>query len=174
MSGGSRRSPFDAVVDLTQYVADEADAESLLDRLFRRVRFDESGCWLWQGAISSGYGQIGVGRLHHGNKRTVLVHRMAWTALVGPIPPDLVLDHLCRTRHCCNPDHLELVTLAENKARGESLLAKNARKTHCKWGHEFTPENTVLVRRPGKPDGRHCRACRWLRRRGLHARQVAA
>jgi len=36
----------------------------------------------------------------------------------GPIPDGLTLDHLCRVRHCVNPDHLEPVTQTENRRRG--------------------------------------------------------
>lgn len=47
------------------------------------------------------------------------------------------------------------------------------RPTHCKWGHEYTPENTYEWR-----GSRHCRACaraRSARRRGSKvAREVAA
>lgn len=33
------------------------------------------------------------------------------------IPNDMEIDHLCRNPGCCNPDHLELVTHAENNRR---------------------------------------------------------
>ena len=36
----------------------------------------------------------------------------------GPVPAGMVLDHLCGVRWCCNPDHLEPVTPAENVRRG--------------------------------------------------------
>jgi hypothetical protein len=39
-------------------------------------------------------------------------------AMVGPIPADLEIDHLCRTRHCANPRHMEAVTHLENMRRG--------------------------------------------------------
>jgi hypothetical protein len=47
--------------------------------------------------------------------------------------------------------------------RGDTFAARNAAKTHCKHGHEFTPENTV-ARRDGR---RRCRACdnTWPRAR---------
>jgi len=41
------------------------------------------------------------------------------------------------------------------KTAQEAAWAKSRAKTHCKPGHEFTPENTAI-----RPDGRRtCRAC---------------
>jgi hypothetical protein len=55
--------------------------------------------------------------------------------LVGPIPEGLQLDHLCRNKVCCNPDHLEAVTPKENVHRGLS------KKDFCKYGHPLSVEN---------------------------------
>jgi hypothetical protein len=77
------------------------------DKLLARVRYDH-GCWLWTGATNLGYGTAG-GRF---------VHRRVYEALVGPIPAGRVLDHLCRTRACCNPLHLEVTTVGDNFDRG--------------------------------------------------------
>jgi len=38
--------------------------------------------------------------------------------------------------------------------RGEGLPAKNARKTHCKRGHELSPENTY-----NRKNRRACKVC---------------
>jgi len=115
-----------------------------------------SGCWLWTGDVNAyGYGQMYAGKVEKRSRR-LLAHRCAWELLRGPIPHGLELDHLCRNHACVNPDHLEPVTHAENMAR-----SARARQTHCKHGHELTPEN-VLVRRRG-PGGtwktRRCRQC---------------
>lgn len=84
-------------------------------------------------------------------------HRVAFELIRGCIPNGLVLDHLCRNRGCVNPDHLEPVTFRENIMRGVGYTAQQARKTHCRHGHEFTVENTYVWR-----GGRICRTCRRI------------
>jgi len=81
---------------------------------------DASGpCWEWTGAtFREGYGMFQV------DGAPVLTHRYVWELLVGPIPEGLEIDHLCRVRHCVNPDHLEPVTSAENSRR--RVLARTA------------------------------------------------
>jgi hypothetical protein len=83
---------------------------------------DASGCWLWQGNIhpDKGYGIMRRGGL------TRRAHRFFYETLVGPVPDGLELDHLCRVRHCVNPDHLEPVTHAENLRRGREARARLA------------------------------------------------
>lgn len=48
------------------------------------------------------------------------VHRYIWELVRGDVPDTLVLDHLCQTKICCNPDHLEPVTAAENTRRAHN------------------------------------------------------
>jgi hypothetical protein len=117
------------------------------DEVFAQ-RVDVGLCWEWTGASNNGYGKAFF------EGRIWLAHRLVWTMLVGPILDDLVLDHLCRNTICVNPDHLEVVTLAENKRRGYSKAAINARKTHCKKGHPFDERS---IRADGT--GRRCRIC---------------
>jgi hypothetical protein len=118
------------------------------------------GCLIYTGPFNNrGYGTIST--TVNGASASASAHRVVYEALVGPIPTGLQLDHLCRTRACVNPAHLEPVTRRENILRGESPSAVHARKTHCIRGHEFTPENTHT-----RSDGsRSCRKCGARRKR---------
>lgn len=132
-----------------------------LRRIIRRIVVDpETDCWIFTGSGPSGYGQIEVQPDENGQRRTVLTHVLVWVARRGPIPTGLELDHLCRRRKCCNPDHLELVTSSENTMRGESHVADRARQNYCRRGHPFD-----YVDGRGR---RICRTCRNIRKRGEH------
>lgn len=73
----------------------------------------ETPCWIWQRATDRrGYGVGCLGRT------PVRAHILYFESKHGPVPDGLQLDHRCRIRRCCNPDHLEAVTSAENTRRG--------------------------------------------------------
>lgn len=88
------------------------------------------------------------------------VHRLVYEAVIGEIPQDLQIDHLCRNRFCANPEHLQPVTPRENLARADVWSVRRD-KTHCKYGHEFTEANTYKWR-----NSRHCRTCAKKRVKG--------
>lgn len=111
---------------------------------------DHGECWIYTGANAGGYGRFYFG------DRVVPAHRYAYELLVGPIPEGLQLDHLCRDRACCNPDHLEPVTQRENLRRGIGPAGLNARKTKCPKGHPYDEANTYTH----SAGWRQCRACR--------------
>lgn len=124
-------------------------------------------CWPWTGYCqANGYGA----RSNHTPGETRLAHRIAYELLVGPIPKDMVLDHVCHTRdpqcadndqcphrRCVNPAHLEPVTRRENIARGRGGDS---------WG--YVPAPVPVKPKPVKP--KRCTECggdRPVYKRGL-------
>lgn len=130
-----------------------------------KIELGPGGCWLWTAHIDqNGYGTFSI------KKTPRKAHRVDYEAFVGPVSDGLQLDHLCRVRHCVNPEHLEPVTAAENNARSLSISARNMAKTHCSNGHPFDSENTYVM-----PDGgRGCRRCRKDADRAYRERRRAA
>lgn len=89
-----------------------------------------------------------------------LVHRLVAFAFLGAPTQGQEVRHLDG-----NPDNNAASNLAWG-TRSENMMdavrhgthSSNREKTHCKQGHEFTPENTMA--RAGIPNGRMCRTCK--------------
>lgn len=152
-------------------VLSDDDWRLAAERVMRRVVLTEAtGCLMWQGPPNtSGYGNVAF------RGRTLICHRVTFSAVNGQIPEGLTLDHLCHTqsdcdgsakcphRLCVNPLHLEVVTTEENSRRQWS-----ARKPACIAGHPFDERNTYYY-----ANGRRaCRACNRRRVRELKERQM--
>lgn len=106
------------------------------------------GCWEWRGAKDTlGYGQVRWGH------KLWRAHRLHWVAVNGPLPKELVIDHLCRNIACIRLSHLEPVTQRENVRRG---LSAQPRRTHCPRGHSYSGYNLKIISGTGQ---RQCRAC---------------
>ena len=110
---------------------------ALPERFTSKFTIDaETGCWVWTASkTAKGYGRFYL------DGRKQLAHRVAYAAFNGDIPDGRYLDHLCRNRACCNPEHLEVVTNRENHHRG--MEARNGSRDVCPQGHALTAGNLV-------------------------------
>lgn len=109
-----------------------------------RVIRQHDGCWTWKGGLNEfGYGTFG-GRL---------AHRVALSIAERPVPATSEVDHLCRTRACVNPAHLEAVSRQENIAR--VARSEKCRRGHFNWSY---PKG-----------GRKCMDCKRARDAKRHA-----
>lgn len=140
--------------------------ELIYQRIMSRVVVDDSGCWVFTGArVATGYGKVQY------NNKGYLAHRFMLQRSLGKPLGDLHACHKCDNPPCCNPDHL---FAGDDKANFQDCAAKNRhankRKTHCKEGHEYTPENTRMVRSQLRGEWkRQCKRCymiRWRMRAG--------
>ncbi|UUG70009.1 HNH endonuclease [Arthrobacter phage Zucker] len=120
-------------------------------------------------ALNPGPNGYTVVALYRGGVRTAdTVHRLVLLAFRGPCPDDHEVCHRSGRRDDNRLANLYYGTHSQNSldklAHGTD---HNAVKTHCKQGHEFSPDNTYL-RREG---GRTCRKCRAKWQRDSERRQ---
>jgi len=97
-----------------------------LNKPYLEIRAD--GCWVWLRSKNLvGYGQCVL------DGKKIIAHRFFFGFIKEPLIPGLTLDHLCYTRACCNPDHLEQVTHIENKRRAREHW--NLKHPDKPWGY---------------------------------------
>ncbi len=123
----------------------------LPQRFWDKVTFSPGDCWEWTGSLRDGYGRFKINGVYY------QAHRVMYKDTYGPIPKGLQLDHLCRTRNCVHPLHLEIVAQQTNILQGISPIANQARQTHCLNGHELKGDN--LYYSPKRPTIRQCKPC---------------
>lgn len=137
------------------------------ERFESTVTVRPDGCWAWGTVDRYGYGYIRI------DGQRISAHRYSYNLYVGPIEPDLTLDHACHTasrdtcpggtecthRRCVNPAHLEPMSASENVLVGNAPPAINARKVACIHGHPFDSANTLISAK----GYRRCLACRRMR-----------
>jgi len=96
-------------------------------RFWKKVqKGNDQHCWEWLASKNErGYGQFYLlGKMQK-------AHRVAYLLSHGEIPTDFVVRHKCDNPGCCNPNHLEVGTVADNnndrevRGRGNPLKGIN-------------------------------------------------
>lgn len=133
---------------------------TVAQRLLKKARLvPETGCWEWLGRMQSSNGGSYPSFSALGQQ---FAHRVAFELWRGPIPKGHVLVRQCAMERCINPFHRE--ETSNSAAMAARVRPKVEPPTHCKRGHEFTPENTtwntVTVLRDGQRVRTRHRLCR--------------
>ena len=138
-----------------------------------RVKVTDAGCWEWQRRrfMPKKNSSVQYGMSSYAAGKKVTSHRLAYESLVGPIPDGLHIDHLCSNTVCCNPEHLEAVTIAENNRRSrERGLWANQNTTKDTCPKCAGPFETV-IRNDGRNPYRRCGPCYRTYQREYHQRR---
>lgn len=146
-------------------------------RLLSQCTPGPSGCWDFIGwRTPGGYGRYRSAQTLGLSGRMEYAHRISYLLFKGPLPtgpkagrPEV--DHLCRRRGCAHPDCLEMVANHRiNLLRGDTIARRNAERTHCPAGHDYSDPAVVYLSKRGE---RHCRVCQRERCRAARAQAKA-
>jgi hypothetical protein len=135
----------------------------LIERFFQKV--NKSGnekypdCWIWDGGrTSKDYGSF----KYYPDKTAIGAHVASHLFHLGEVPKGMLVCHHCDNPPCVNPKHLFLDTYSGNM---KDMFAKdrqgssNRERTHCRRGHEFTPENILSRKSADGTVQRICKEC---------------
>jgi hypothetical protein len=114
----------------TEYYQHKPIPQRVAERAATRYTEDANGCWI-SAYHTSANGYAHVSAKENGKAMNFLAHRAAYTHANGPVPKDLVVDHMCFTRSCVNPAHLRALPRHENARRQGVDFPLG----QCRWGH---------------------------------------
>jgi len=101
----------------------------------RKHTYNGTPCMRWTKYINvvNGYGQQRVSPHFKllGSVKVAGAHRCVYAILVGEIPKDHHIDHLCDNRWCTNHEHMKACLQAENSIRAN----------YVRWGKQDPTDN---------------------------------
>ena len=107
---------------------------TLSERFQKFIQPRADGCHIWMGAIQGAYGVISI------DGKLKLAHRVAVSLDNRKVPDDMCVRHICKTKTCVNPEHLQVGTLKENQAdRHRDGTASRRRLWDATQKNEITP-----------------------------------
>ena len=121
-----------------QYVPYYDTPQGVFD--YYTIPVTETGCLLWLGGLTDGYGVISI------NRKQYRAHKWNWENIHGQVPHGYVLDHTCHTRACVNDSHLRLATFAQNSANRVGLGTRNTSGYRNVTWHNYKNKWMVIVK----------------------------
>ena len=79
--------------------------------------------------LTGSLNNAGYGNTANRNKEG-MAHQVAYKLWKGEIPEKAQIHHRCGVKRCCNPDHLNAVTRAEN-----IWISRSERRGAMSWQH---------------------------------------
>ncbi len=111
-----------------------AVSEGLYQRMLKKIQKSESGCWLWAGATTNGYGTQALPGYGPNRRAHVLMYEHHF----GPVSEGMVVCHKCNVKLCVRPDHLYAGTQGQNvqQAAADGLLPKGSNHPKSKLSEQ--------------------------------------
>lgn len=89
------------------------DRTCIIERFESKIEIDDkTGCWIWNGWRSEGYG--GFYCCYEGKGKIYPAHRLSYMIYNRDIPDELQVLHKCNNKPCVNPEHLYIGTHQDN------------------------------------------------------------
>lgn len=124
------------------------------------IAITEIGC---HECVSHTPNQDGYIRIWHPTKkRQLMLHRTKWEEYHRQdIPDGFEIDHLCKNRKCCNPDHLRLIDRSRHKTIDNGKrYAEVLKEAKSIWNKNPSITGTELA---AMFDRCPSIGCRWIR-----------
>ncbi|AHK11900.1 HNH endonuclease [Vibrio phage CHOED] len=121
------------------------------------INTNSLGCYL---VVSHKLNQDGYFRKMTKEGKAVMWHRKVYEDTYGPIPEGFEVDHKCRNRHCINPEHLQLLSIAKHKAKTNIERADDKRIPAKEFWESTGCSGAELGRRFGVS---FSTGCKWIR-----------
>lgn len=132
-----------SVSNVVEYTVAQIQVMLVKAKIYEKIMpIPESGCKIWMGCVSNGYGSMTYKGKH------IRPHRLLWILERGDIPEGLHVCHKCDVPLCINLNHLFLGTREENM---KDMVNKNrqARGTE-KITSVLTGEQVRMIRNSPK------------------------
>lgn len=138
---------------------------NMLERFWEKVNVaGPNECWEWTGAVKKDNG-YGILCSASNNRVQLLAHRVSAAIHFGMISRKSMVCHHCDNRICVNPAHLYIgdgFTNAADMMRRGRGSGQFQEQTHCRKGHEFTPETTYTWANGKRRQCYICKREKWL------------